>query len=866
MEKLGRILKTVFLALMLMFVMCMHVQAQPRISEIPTFIYLQLTPNPVGVNQQVYVIVFFSNPPPTAGGLGYGITPGDRYENVTVHITRPDGTKEMLGPAISDAVGGLYFTYVPNQVGTYVFRAVYPGEILDGKSSVQPIPGPTGRSLWGAKMLPSTSDPVTLVVQQEPVRGYVSPPLPNEYWTRPIYATNYEWAKLGGSWYGLRAPAFAWTGMYDAMGNFNPYSPAPNTPHILWTKPTHFGGQPGLPIEASTESNFMTTSILVYYFEPIILNGILYYTKLAGPTSIVQGWEAVDLHTGQILWSKSAGKTGGEVLRMGQILKYHSIQEFGCWTFLWSMPKPAVFAAPAWFAVYDAYTGTFLANITNVVSTNFIVDTESRYPGSLLAWYVRAGRLYKWNSTRLMMNKSFDMITIRPTGTYDWSAGIEWSVPIPTTYQGASISLSVAAVTPKVVLLRYSPPLETWLQFNQGWQITVGVDAKTGAVLWGPKNQTLPYLHAVFFLAAKEDTYVLLDKDTFEAYGYSLLNGEKIWGPVKLQCNAMSHIWVSGDIAYGKVFIWDYGGYVNCLDLKTGQLLWTFTRGSAGYDTPYGIYMLWGYGTHSIADGKLFLFEGKMYDPPMCPNLRLLALNVEDGSLVWNILFHGGRSPAAVADSMLVAWNCYDAQIYCFGKGPTETTVTATPEVITEGGSVLIKGTVMDISPGTKQNGVVERFPKGLPAAADGDMKAWMEYVYMQQPRPDKVEGVKVKLYAINEKGTSVYIGETTTDPLNGGIFSFSWSPQQPGTYTITALFEGSESYWRSYSSTAVTVTPAPPPAPAPATPEQVSTVQATVEALQPLITALTIIVIICLILVTYDIYINRKTLKQTTK
>jgi hypothetical protein len=204
--------------------------------------------------------------------------------------------------------------------------------------------------------------------------------------------------------------------------------------------------------------------------------------------------------------------------------------------------------------------------------------------------------------------------------------------------------------------------------------------------------------------------------------------------------------------------------------------------------------------------------------------------------------------------------------IYCFGKGPTETTVTATPEVITEGGSVLIKGTVMDISPGTKQNGVVERFPKGLPAAADGDMKAWMEYVYMQQPRPDKVEGVKVKLYAINEKGTSVYIGETTTDPLNGGIFSFSWSPQQPGTYTITALFEGSESYWRSYSSTAVTVTPAPPPAPAPATPEQVSTVQATVEALQPLITTLIIIVIICLILVTYDIYINRKTLKQTTK
>jgi len=857
--------KVIVLILKMILALALTVYVLPAnaqiVKEIPTFIYLQLTPNPVGVNQEVYVIVFFSNPPPTAGGLGYAVTPGDRYENVTVEITKPDGTKDKLGPAISDSVGGLYFVYKPTQVGEYIFQAFYPGEVLDGKSSLNPEPGPTGRSLWGAKLLPSKSDPVTLTVREEPITPYVSPPLPNEYWTRPIYATNYEWAKVAGSWYGLRAPAFAVTGMYDAMGNFNPYSTAPNTPHIVWTRPTHFGGQPGMPIEPNTESNYMTTSILVYYFEPIILNGILYFTEFAGPTSQIVGWKAIDLRTGNVLWSKSAGVSGKEVLRMGQILKYHSIQEFGCWAFLWACPLPAFFAAPSYFAIYDAYTGQFLANVTDIVNPSFLVDTESRFVGTLLAWYTQGGRLYKWNSTKLMMSNSFDKITIRPRGTYKWSDGIEWSVPLPTI-GNASIPFSVAAVTPEVVLLRYARTPEMWLMMNLGWQVTAGIDARTGQLLWGPKNQTLPTLHTIFMLCARDGVYVLLDKDAFEAYGYSLLTGEKIWGPVKLQCNAMSHIWVSGDIAYGKVFVWDYGGYVNCLDLKTGKLLWAFSRGSAGYDTPYGTYMIWGYGTHSIADGKLFLFEGKMYDPPMCPNLRLLAINVEDGSLVWSILFHGGRSPAAVADGMLVAWNCYDAQIYCFGRGPTETTVIVSPEVITKGDSVLIKGKVIDISPGAKQNGIVERFPKGLPAVADEDMKAWMEYVYMQQPKPDKVEGVKVKLYAIKENGESIYIGEEKTDPLNDGIFSSIWTPSESGKYMITAIFEGSESYWRSHASVAVAVIEAPE-APKIATAEQVGTLQSRIDFMQVISTVVMIIVIV---LVAYDIYINRKVLKQASK
>ena len=74
-------------------------------------------------------------------------------------------------------------------------------------------------------------------------------------------------------------------------------------------------------------------------------------------------------------------------------------------------------------------------------------------------------------------------------------------------------------------------------------------------------------------------------------------------------------------------------------------------------------------------------------------------------------------------------------QIYCFGKGPSATTVTASPKVSVNGDSVLVEGTVIDTAAGTKQNEQAARFPNGVPAVSDASMSAWMEYVYMQKPR-----------------------------------------------------------------------------------------------------------------------------------
>ncbi len=776
--------------------------------DIPTYSLLSVEPNPVGVNQRVYVNAFMSKPTPTAGMAGSG----DQYENIRIQIVRPDGRNDTIGPLKSDSTGGTWASYVPSQVGTYTFQMFYPGGVLAGGGNVF-MGG--GFNWTGSKLLPSKSDPISLVVQSEPIVPiYNSPPLPTEYWSRPIYSTNYAWSDMASNWLGLAAPAFASTGQLDATGNFQEYGKAPNTGHIVWTKPTHFGGQVGAPISADQMSQYTSTSIAINYFEPMIMNGILFYTRFASVTSEIVGWEAIDLHTGETLWTRTAGETGKEVIRMGQILRFHTVQEYGSVAYIWSTEVAGFFQNPTFYGLYDAMTGDWVANVTGIQNGAFLVDYTGEQQGTLLRYYTNATHLILWNSTKCLTSgfSPFGpiVVTIRPTGTYSWDSGIQWAVPIPTKIGNADISpaLGIGATTPEVILLRgYASP-GMFQELGYGYQTTAGIDAKTGQLLWGPINQTLPYLQDMALLAARNGYYVMHNKDTDEAYGYSLTNGQQLWGPVQLPGNAWSHISRAGAIAYGNVYIWDFGGYMSALDLKSGQIKWTFFRGDAGYDTPFGIYTLWHFGTHSIADGKIFLAEGHMYDPPLFPNAQRLALNATTGEIVWSLMSFAGRCPGAIADSMLLQWNSYDAQIYTIGKGQTATSVAVSPKVSTKGSEVLIEGMVTDQSPGTKNADRVARFPDGVPAISDANMSVWMEYVYMQQPKPKDVTGVPVHLIATDPNGNLQDIGTVTSDI--DGNYAMSWTPPVPGLYKIIASFEGSESYFVSYAVTNFVVSEAP--------------------------------------------------------
>ena len=319
--------------------------------NVPVYLKVYAEPNPVGVGQTEFISLFFTKPIPNVAG--------QYYTGMTFNLVYPDGTNKTFGPYTADTTGGVGgIEFVPTVVGNYTVQAFYPGQNIT----------------TGDHLLATISEPDTFTVQQDPITSYATPPLPTEYWSRPIYATNWNWAQLGGNWWGLGKPSFTDTGGYDAQGNnFNPYSLAPNSGHIMWVKPTAFGGQPGLPVSGNQESQYTSTSILYRQFEPIILNGIIYYKLYPNvPTTVTSaggtpGWNAVDLRTGELVWHKDTNDT----LVFGMVMQFHTIQEYGTQAFLVAI-GPSVGSGQSAYSVwqlFDPLTGHFIANITSVPST-----------------------------------------------------------------------------------------------------------------------------------------------------------------------------------------------------------------------------------------------------------------------------------------------------------------------------------------------------------------------------------------------------------------------------------------------------------------------------------------------------------------
>jgi hypothetical protein len=71
--------------------------------------------------------------------------------------------------------------------------------------------------------------------------------------------------------------------------------------------------------------------------------------------------------------------------------------------------------------------------------------------------------------------------------------------------------------------------------------------------------------------------------------------------------------------------------------------------------------------------------------------------------------------------------------------------------------------------------------------------------------------GVQVKLEAYDPNGNYQNLGTTTSDA--NGVFGLAFEPEVPGTYWISATFEGSNGYYGSTISTYIKVDPAPTPA-----------------------------------------------------
>jgi hypothetical protein len=122
---------------------------------------------------------------------------------------------------------------------------------------------------------------------------------------------------------------------------------------------------------------------------------------------------------------------------------------------------------------------------------------------------------------------------------------------------------------------------------------------------------------------------------------------------------------------------------------------------------------------------------------------------------------------------------------------------------------MIIRGTATDIAAGTQIKEQAARFPNGVPAVSDDSMSAWMEYVYMQKTKPTNATGVSITIDVIDSNGNYRNIGTTTSD--ESGFFSYDWTPDIAGKYTVIATFQGSESYWPSQAHSAFVVNEAAP-------------------------------------------------------
>ena len=823
-------------------------------ANIQLFAFCNVAPDVVGVGQSVNIGFWLNEPPPTAGGPF-----GDRWNGMTLTVTHPDKTTETLGPFNSDDTGGTHYQYTPASVGTYTFQMNYPGQNLTGVN-----PPPTGysaiiKAYLGSHYLPATSSVETLMVQQAPVPLIPFTPLPASYWQTPVNAMNVNnWYTISGDYLALGSAGFG--NQYNASSNYNPYTLAPTTAHIIWTKAEAFGGALGGEFGGTQTSNYYSTRQYEKMYNPVIMNGYLYYTTYPGSTQTPTSVVCLDLYTGQTVWTNNAANYGGgsptqsalttaglvTPLKCGQVLDYVSPNQYGGLAYIWTTGTPAWIASiqnvtGTTYNMFDAKTGTYILSLVNGTGMTLTEDDS----GNLIGYYINytvgtqkimgtindvigpapqtvtstGPTLNMWNSTTDIMASSWASTasgwTWRPpqNGVYSFSNGIQWSMPIATNISGVAIPAyttapgGIRAINSGVIVLAaFASAGGSY--FQAGFGIFSGYSTTTGQQLWVQNVTMTPFTENGNTGASSvgDGVWTIPSHQDGVIRGFSLATGALLWTTSLAPFDPYDSIGgYMSTLAGGTLYLAGFGGDIWSINMLSGKINWytntTNLQGHAGYDSPYGVWPLWGFANGGIANGVLYLAEGHEYSPPLFHGAKQLAVNCTDGTLVWSINAFDVDSIPAFAYGVMTTINAYDNQIYNYAMGPSKTTVSAPNPTTDTNSPIVITGRVTDISAGANQEAVAANFPNGLPAVSDASMSQFMETVYMQQPMPNNVTGVPVTISVQDSNGNNRPIGTTTTNAL--GDFSYTWKPDIPGDFTVYATFSGTQSYYGSSASAA---------------------------------------------------------------
>ena len=802
-----------------------NVNAHTPAWNIPTFAFIAASPNPIGVNQTAIIGMWLTTIYPSEL-----VTNNYRFQNFQLTITAPDGTVTMQTAPTATADSFVTFLVTPNQIGMYTLTFTFPGQNYTATNGL-----PTSTNV-GDYFEPSNAT-TTLVVQQQAIPEPGSYPLPTSYWTFPISGQNILWSSVASNYIYPNVAAYS----FGAV-RYVPSTTAPNSGHVMWTDPIQFGGIAGAESPFNGSNYFDGRSYLDRFNTPIIISGNLYFGLPVGavgaPTTSTTlpnypngGYVDINLQTGQQVWKNYYPVNPS----FGVIFNTINPNQDGTEAYLIAV------SGTTWMG-YDAYTGDWVFNITNVPSGwagNYgpngepEIYTLNQSP-STGNWY-----LALWNFTDVLMNGNTNYLAAtrwNPTGlvvntltqlSYSWNASlpalpsgstIKWAVDNDVLL-GANIAsnqfggLTSAAAAEPLTATFFALSLAPSTLGNLTWTKTYTT----------PNNETFQ-LNGIDPI---NNVIVMSTKETMQFYGYSLTTGDLLWGPVGnlTAYNYYSTIGMGSSadvpyIAYNNFYVGGYGGIIYCFSDTTGNLVWTYGNGgpgnntNSGLNTPYDNYPIF---VGLIADGKVYVYNGNHGNGvPFYQGETITCLNATTGVVIWSEQsevgvggFEDWRIPAA--SGYIAYFNCYDGQVYSIGKGPSATTIQTPLNGIAQGNQLVIQGTVMDTSSGTKQTQQAADFPQGVPCVSDASESAWMQYVYMQYPMPTNVMGVPVTIYAIDPNGNQIVLGNTTTD--SNGVYSLVINTNDlaagSGLYKVTASFAGTNSNWGSSAESTIAVSPA---------------------------------------------------------
>ena len=797
--------------------------AQPTLAQVgitqpdKTVGYISVAPLLVGVGQEATVNLWVF-PMPT----NYAYQPYYKgFDGVTVTFTKPDGTKDTFkpvdgtgqyAPGQTQSLGAIYFYYAPDMAGDWSVSFTMPAQNLTDS---------TGTVLYQA----CTSDTAHFTVQTEPVlagllNGYPWSPLPNDnaYWSYPINSNNREWSQISGEWLG---------GGYGTYINgpttrlWQPYGSGPNTAHIVWKQPLSAGG-----IIGGDYGSLSYASALGGFSSVPIMQGKV-FTNIPNENKFA----CIDLATGKILYTMDGqinvglhlpGNPWAQAI-LDPSVKLESSYGSTPTAYLFGTTGGLFSVGGSW-NFYDPFTGTLKFSIANVSSGAGFFAGYKFVDGTNLAYGTTYTDVYAWNMSKAVISSFFGTVV------NSWPTGIEWTRPLPTSLTGVPPSLFGVSTDASTIVIS---------TYNQYW----GYSAKDGTSLW---NLTLTYpvnTNEEICLYGVDD-FIVFDPTETTFKCYSMLTGRLLWTSPSFKSSPWATTWTvynSETNDYDNLYLMFPDGTMTALSLSTGKELWRSEPfPSTEYPNnavPYVIGMV-------MVGGNIYGYAGYSTGYQINPIPRhamLVCVNATTGNITWTL--NGGVFPVSAAHGYVIGSGINDGNLYCVGKGKTQTTVTAPLTGVPVNSEVVIQGTVMDMSPASPNT----------PAVSDEDMSEWMDCIHMQNAtllnNPPKPKGVTVRLAAVDPNNNVIDIGTVTSD--SSGLFGKIWQPEVPGKYTIYATFDGSGSYWGSYAATtigAVEAAASVTPQPVQAAPDYT-----------PLLYALLVVGIVAILLILFGLFRKRQ-------